>query len=85
MDGEDIPLIGFAGAPFTVASYMIEGGPSRTYRYTKGLMHAQPEVWEMLMSLLADSLASYLVAQVKAGTQTIQLFDEWLGNLTPFD
>ena len=85
LDREDIPLIGFAGAPFTVASYMIEGGPSRTYRYTKGLMHAQPEVWEMLMSLLADSLASYLVAQVKAGAQTIQLFDSWVGNLTPFD
>jgi uroporphyrinogen decarboxylase len=85
LDGEDIPLIGFAGAPFTVASYMIEGGPSRTYRHTKGLMHAQPEIWEMLMSLLADSLANYLVAQVEAGAQAVQLFDSWVGNLTSFD
>jgi uroporphyrinogen decarboxylase len=85
LEGEDIPLIGFAGAPFTVASYMIEGGPSRTFRHTKGLMHAQPEVWEMLLRLLADSLASYLVAQVKAGAQAVQLFDSWVGNLTPHD
>jgi uroporphyrinogen decarboxylase len=85
LDGENIPLIGFAGAPFTVASYMIEGGPSRTYRHTKGLMHAQPEVWEALMRLLADSLASYLLAQVEAGVQAVQLFDSWVGNLTPSD
>jgi uroporphyrinogen decarboxylase len=85
LDAENIPLIGFAGAPFTVASYMIEGGPSRTYRHTKGLMHAQPEAWEMLLRLLADSLASYLIAQVEAGAQAVQIFDSWVGNLTPFD
>jgi uroporphyrinogen decarboxylase len=85
LEGENIALIGFAGAPFTVASYMIEGGPSRTYRHTKGLMHAQPEVWEMLMNLLSDSLASYLRAQVEAGAQAVQLFDSWVGNLTPSD
>jgi uroporphyrinogen decarboxylase len=85
LEDDDIPLIGFAGAPFTMASYMIEGGPSRNYRHTKGLMHAQPEIWESLMDLLVDSLASYLVAQVSAGAQAVQLFDSWVGNLTPYD
>jgi uroporphyrinogen decarboxylase len=85
LEAENIPLIGFAGAPFTVASYMIEGGPSRSYRHTKGLMHAQPGVWELLLRLLADSLGSYLVAQVEAGAQAVQLFDSWVGNLTPMD
>jgi uroporphyrinogen decarboxylase len=85
LEKENIPLIGFSGAPFTVASYMIEGGPSRNFRHTKGLMHAQPEVWEMLLGLLADSLASYLLAQVAAGAQAVQLFDSWVGNLTPLD
>lgn len=85
LEDDNIPLIGFAGAPFTVASYIIEGGPSRSYRHTKGLMHAQPDVWEMLLRLLADSLASYLVAQVEAGAQAVQLFDSWVGNLTPMD
>jgi uroporphyrinogen decarboxylase len=85
LESENIPLIGFAGAPFTVASYMIEGGPSRSYRNTKGLMHAQPEAWEMLLRLLADSLANYLIAQVEAGAQAVQLFDSWVGNLNPLD
>jgi len=81
----EVALIGFAGAPFTVASYMIEGGPSRDYRYTKTLMHAEPQVWEALMDKLADSLADYLLGQVQAGAQAVQLFDSWVGALTPQD
>lgn len=81
----DVALIGFAGAPFTVASYMIEGGPSRDYRFTKTLMHAEPQVWEALMDKLADSLADYLLGQVQAGAQVVQLFDSWVGALSPQD
>jgi len=81
----EVALIGFAGAPFTVASYMIEGGPSRDYRYTKTLMHAEPQVWEALMDKLADSLADYLLGQVQAGAQAVQLFDSWVGALSPQD
>jgi uroporphyrinogen decarboxylase len=80
-----VALIGFAGAPFTVASYMIEGGPSRNYRFTKTLMHTEPQVWETLMSKLADSLADYLLGQVQAGAQAVQLFDSWVGALSPQD
>lgn len=80
-----VALIGFAGAPFTVASYMIEGGPSRDYRYTKTLMHSEPQVWEALMDKLADSLADYLLGQVQAGAQAVQLFDSWVGALNPQD
>jgi uroporphyrinogen decarboxylase len=79
------PLIGFSGAPFTVASYMIEGGPSRDYRFTKSLMYSAPEVWESLMKKLAASLADYLLAQIKAGAQAVQLFDSWVGSLSPMD
>lgn len=81
----EVALIGFAGAPFTVASYMIEGGPSRDYRFTKTLMHAEPQVWEALMDKLADSLADYLLSQVQAGAQAVQLFDSWVGALSPQD
>ncbi len=84
LDGR-LPLIGFAGAPFTVASYMIEGGPSRDYRYTKTLMQAYPTVWSSLMDKLADTLAGYLTAQVRAGAQAVQLFDSWVGTLSPAD
>ena len=80
-----VALIGFAGAPFTVASYMIEGGPSRDYRFTKTLMHSEPQVWEALMDKLADSLADYLLGQVRAGAQVVQLFDSWVGALNPQD
>ena len=81
----EVPLIGFAGAPFTVASYMIEGGPSRDYRHTKTLMHAEPALWQVLMEKLSDSLANYLVAQIRAGAQAVQLFDSWVGVLSPQD
>jgi uroporphyrinogen decarboxylase len=84
LDGKT-PLIGFAGGPFTVASYMIEGGPSRDYRYTKTMMYARPDLWEALMKRLSDSLANYLVAQVRAGAQAVQLFDSWVGALSPRD
>ena len=79
------PLIGFAGAPFTVASYMIEGGPSRDYRLTKLLMYTQPKAWSQLMDKLAVSLSGYLLAQLRAGAQAVQLFDSWVGVLSPQD
>jgi uroporphyrinogen decarboxylase len=80
-----VPLIGFAGAPFTVASYMIEGGPTRDFRFTKTMMHAEPRIWGALMNKLSDSLCDYLVAQVRAGAQAVQLFDSWVGALSPQD
>lgn len=80
------PLIGFAGAPFTLASYLIEGGPSKNFLKTKGLMVEQPQVWEKLMNLLADVVADFLLAQIEAGAQAIQLFDSWAGSaLSPDD
>ncbi len=82
---EQVPLIGFAGAPFTMASYMIEGGPSRDYRIAKGMMYAQPETWHALMSKLADALSGYLIAQIQAGAQAVQLFDSGVGTLHPLD
>jgi uroporphyrinogen decarboxylase len=84
LDGK-VPLIGFAGAPFTVASYMIEGGPSRDYRFAKTMMYSAPEVWAGLMDKLTASLADYLMAQVRAGAQAVQLFDSWVGALSPQD
>jgi uroporphyrinogen decarboxylase len=81
--GEGTPLIGFAGAPFTVASYMIEGGPSRDYLHTKSLYYQTPEVWHRLMGKLSSTLADYLVAQVRAGAKAVQLFDSWVGALSP--
>jgi uroporphyrinogen decarboxylase len=80
-----IPLIGFAGAPFTVASYLVEGGPSRDHARTKALMHSAPEVWDALMSRIADIAAAYLEVQVAAGASAVQLFDSWAGVLTPRD
>lgn len=82
---EQVPLIGFAGAPFTVASYMIEGGPSRDYLYTKTMMYALPEIWQAFMEKTTLSLINYLTAQVEAGAQAIQLFDSWVGALSPHD
>ena len=78
-----VPLIGFAGAPFTLASYLIEGGPSKNHAHTKALMHGQPEVWAALMQVLSDSVVRYLRAQVHAGAQAVQLFDSWVGHLSP--
>jgi uroporphyrinogen decarboxylase len=81
----DIPLIGFAGAPFTLASYLIEGHGSRNYIHTKALMYNQPEAWHSLMRKLSDSLVVYMNAQVEAGAQALQLFDSWVGCLSPYD
>jgi uroporphyrinogen decarboxylase len=80
-----IPLIGFAGAPFTVASYVIEGGPSRDYAATKRLMHEEPEAWARLLALLARATTMYLNGQIAAGAQAVQLFDSWVGALSPDD
>jgi len=80
-----IPLIGFAGAPFTLASYLIEGGPSKNYLKTKSLMHSDPRTWHSLLGKLAVVIAAYLTAQVEAGAQAVQLFDSWVGALTPDD
>jgi uroporphyrinogen decarboxylase len=80
-----VPLIGFAGAPFTLASYMIEGGASRSFVHTKLMMHAAPEAWHALMNRLAAVLSAYLLAQVQAGVQAVQLFDSWVGALSPQD
>jgi uroporphyrinogen decarboxylase len=80
-----VPLIGFAGAPFTLASYMIEGGASRSYLYAKSMMYAAPQTWEALMEKLSASLVDYLLAQVEAGAQAVQLFDSWVGALSPQD
>src|SRR5262249_4325257 len=80
-----VPLIGFGGAPFTLASYMIEGGTGRNYLMTKKLMYGEPETWSLLMTTLAQTISRYLLAQVKAGAQMIQLFDSWVGCLSPSD
>lgn len=80
-----VPLIGFCGAPFTTASYMIEGGPSRNFIHTKTLMYTAPEVWNRLMDKVAGALESYLLAQVEAGAQAVQMFDSWVGALNPQD
>ncbi|MFL5797984.1 MAG: uroporphyrinogen decarboxylase [Actinomycetota bacterium] len=81
----DHPLIAFAGAPFTVASYLVEGGPSRDYARTKALMWSDPATWERLMTLLARSMLAHLRAQVDAGASAIQLFDSWVGALSEDD
>src|SRR5206468_12899881 len=78
-----VPLIGFAGAPFTVASYLIEGGPSRTYAKTKTLMHTRPDLWGQLLDRLAALALASLQSQVEAGASAVQLFDSWAGALTP--
>ncbi len=81
--GSGVALIGFAGAPFTVASYLIEGGPSRTFTKVKALMHGDPELWAQLMARLADMSIAFLRAQIGAGVQAVQLFDSWAGSLSP--
>jgi uroporphyrinogen decarboxylase len=81
----NVPLIGFAGAPFTLASYMIEGSGSRDYMHTKALMWSDPPAWHALMEKLTAALADYLNAQVRAGAQALQLFDSWVGCLSPSD
>jgi uroporphyrinogen decarboxylase len=80
-----VPLIGFAGAPFTLASYIVEGGPSRDYLHTKRLMYEEPAAWRRLMEILADAVARYLNGQIDAGVQAVQLFDSWVGVVSPED
>lgn len=81
----EVPLIGFAGAPFTVASYLVEGQPSRTYTKTKALMYGDPGLWADLVDRLADMAIASLRSQVEAGATAIQLFDSWAGALSPAD
>jgi uroporphyrinogen decarboxylase len=79
------PLIGFAGAPFTLASYLIEGGSSRSYQATKTLMYTEPATWHRMMAMIAQVTADYLNLQVDAGADVVQLFDSWVGSLSPDD
>lgn len=81
----DLPLIGFSGAPFTLASYIIEGGGSKNYVYTKSLMYRDAGAWHALMSQISRALSKYLNAQVEAGAQAVQLFDSWVGCLSTED
>jgi uroporphyrinogen decarboxylase len=81
----DVPLIGFAGGPFTLASYLIEGGPSRDHARAKAMMRQSPPVWHALMARLAAISATYLRVQAEAGAQALQLFDSWAGALDPAD
>lgn len=80
-----VPLIGFCGAPFTLACYLVEGGPSKDFPRTRALMHAHQKTWDALMGVLADSVISYLKAQVAAGADAVQLFDSWVGALSAAD
>jgi uroporphyrinogen decarboxylase len=82
---DSIPLIGFAGAPFTLASYVIEGGASRNYLHTKALMYRDEGAWRELMQRLVRSITVYLNAQIRCGVQCVQLFDSWVGCLGPSD
>lgn len=84
LDGKT-PVIGFAGAPFTLASYLIEGGKSSQYIRTKRFMYSEPEAWNELMKKLSEVVRRYLRAQVEAGAQAVQLFDSWVGALSPVD
>lgn len=81
----DVPLIGFAGAPFTLASYLVEGGPSKTHAKTKALMRADPQLWSALLERLAEISAEFLRVQIEAGASAVQLFDSWAGNLSEAD
>ena len=80
-----VPLIGFSGAPFTLACYSIEGGSSRSFLRTKKMMSAAPGEWRLLMNKMSDVVASYLRAQASAGAQALQIFDTWVGELSPWD
>src|SRR5688572_23213689 len=84
LDGKT-PLIGFAGAPFTIASYLVEGGKSSDYRLTKQIMWSEPDAWRALMGKIAEVVRRYLRAQIEAGAQAVQLFDSWIGALSPVD
>lgn len=80
-----VPLIGFSGAPFTLASYMIEGGPSKNYNKTKAFMYSEPKAWFVLMDKLGDMIISYVKSQIKAGARAIQIFDSWVGAVNAED
>src|SRR5260370_29183641 len=84
LDGRT-PLIGFSEAPFTLASYLIEGSPSRDFTKTKRMMYAEPEAWKLLMVKLPGMVSDYLLAQIRAGVDAVQLFDSWSGCLSPSD
>ncbi|MFC5173512.1 uroporphyrinogen decarboxylase [Streptomyces mutomycini] len=79
------PLIGFAGAPFTLASYLVEGGPSRNHERTKAMMYGDPELWAELLDRLAEITGAFLKVQIEAGASAVQLFDSWVGALAPAD
>lgn len=81
----EVALIGFAGAPFTLASYLVEGGPSKNHERTKALMHGNPELWHALLAKIADVTTAFLHAQIDAGVQAVQLFDSWAGALSERD
>jgi uroporphyrinogen decarboxylase len=81
----DVPLIGFAGAPFTLASYLVEGGPSKEHARTKALMYSEPALWHRLLDRLAEISATFLRVQIEAGASAIQLFDSWVGGLSAAD
>ncbi len=81
----EVPLIGFAGAPFTLAAYLVEGGPSRRFLQVKTLMYKEEALFHRLMELLTESMAHYLQAQVRAGADLVQVFDSWVGTLSPAD
>ncbi|WP_027963863.1 uroporphyrinogen decarboxylase [Halalkalibacillus halophilus] len=81
----NVPLIGFSGAPFTLASYMIEGGPSKQYNKTKAMMYGDPETWFALMDKLGDMIITYTKAQINAGAKAIQIFDSWVGAVNATD
>lgn len=76
-----VPLIGFTGAPFTLASYLIEGGPSRDLKRTKAMLYGDPELWHKLMELLAEVVLRYLRAQIESGADAVQVFDSWIGQI----
>lgn len=82
---DHLPLIGFSGGPFTLASYLIEGGPSRDFTETKKIMYSQPELWNKLLSSLSEMVSNYLTAQVRTGVDAVQLFDSWIGCLSRID
>ena len=82
---DSVPLIGFSGAPFTLAAYLIEGGPSRDLEKTKAVMYSRPEVWDALMRKLTEMVSAYLGYQVRCGVHAVQLFDSWVGSLAPLD
>jgi uroporphyrinogen decarboxylase len=85
LDTRAVPLIGFSGAPFTLAAYACEGGGSRNFTYVKGLMMSDPQTWASLMTKLSEVVGSYLLAQAQAGAHVLQLFDSWVGVLSPAD